>query len=148
MPELPEVETVRRTLAPAVGAKILGVWDSGKGLHMRRRPPRKLLHLTPGGRAAFARWLVAPVAHGRDFRLEFLAKLYFASQDHPASAGTLIATQQVACRDWLADLRARADALRDARDYDWLVLQFRIGQIEAILGWLEVCAATAIPASA
>src|SRR5829696_415933 len=43
MPELPEVETVRRTLAPAVGAKILGVWDSGKGLHMRRKPPRKLL---------------------------------------------------------------------------------------------------------
>ena len=112
------------------------------------RPPRKLLHLTPGGRAAFARWLVAPVAHGRDFRLEFLAKLYFASQDDPASAGTLIATQQVACRDWLTDLSARADALRDARDYDWLVLQFRIGQIEAILGWLDVCAATAIPAAA
>jgi formamidopyrimidine-DNA glycosylase len=43
MPELPEVETVRRTLAPAVGAKILGVWDSGKGLHMRRKPPRKRL---------------------------------------------------------------------------------------------------------
>jgi len=43
MPELPEVETVRRTLAPAVGAKILGVWDSGQGLHMRRKPPRKQL---------------------------------------------------------------------------------------------------------
>jgi formamidopyrimidine-DNA glycosylase len=43
MPELPEVETVRKTLAPAVGAKIRGVWDSGKGLHMRRKPPRKRL---------------------------------------------------------------------------------------------------------
>jgi formamidopyrimidine-DNA glycosylase len=43
MPELPEVETVRRTLAPAVGAKIVGVWDSGMGLHMRRKPPRKQL---------------------------------------------------------------------------------------------------------
>jgi formamidopyrimidine-DNA glycosylase len=43
MPELPEVETVRRTLAPAVGAKIAGVWDSGKGLHMQRKPPRKKL---------------------------------------------------------------------------------------------------------
>jgi|HubBroStandDraft_5_1064220.scaffolds.fasta_scaffold218498_2 formamidopyrimidine-DNA glycosylase len=43
MPELPEVETVRRTLAPAVGAKIVGVWDSGKGLHMARKPPRKRL---------------------------------------------------------------------------------------------------------
>jgi formamidopyrimidine-DNA glycosylase len=43
MPELPEVETVRRSLAPIVGAKIRAVWDSGKGLHMRRKPPRKKL---------------------------------------------------------------------------------------------------------
>lgn len=40
MPELPEVETVRRTLAPALGATIAGAWTSGKGLHMGRRPPR------------------------------------------------------------------------------------------------------------
>ena len=43
MPELPEVETVRRTLEPAIGATIQGVWDSGKGLHMFRKPPRKRL---------------------------------------------------------------------------------------------------------
>src|SRR5678815_457640 len=48
MPELPEVETVRRTLAPAVGAKILGVWDSGKGLHMHRKPPRAKLRKLVG----------------------------------------------------------------------------------------------------
>ena len=43
MPELPEVETVRRTLAPIIGAKIRGAWDSGKGLHMQRKPPRARL---------------------------------------------------------------------------------------------------------
>jgi formamidopyrimidine-DNA glycosylase len=43
VPELPEVETVRRTLAPAIGARIQAVWDSGKGLHMKRKPPRKKL---------------------------------------------------------------------------------------------------------
>jgi formamidopyrimidine-DNA glycosylase len=48
MPELPEVETVRRTLAPAVGAEIRSVWDSGKGLHMRRKPPRKQLQQLVG----------------------------------------------------------------------------------------------------
>ena len=48
MPELPEVETVRRTLAPAVGAKIVAVWDSGKGLHMHRKPPRKKLQALTG----------------------------------------------------------------------------------------------------
>jgi formamidopyrimidine-DNA glycosylase len=30
-------------MAPVVGAKILGVWDSAKGLHMRRKPPRAKL---------------------------------------------------------------------------------------------------------
>ncbi len=48
MPELPEVETVRRTLAPAVGATIAGVWDSGLGLHMARKPPRAKLRRLAG----------------------------------------------------------------------------------------------------
>lgn len=34
MPELPEVETVRRTLAPIVGATISSVWWSGKNLRL------------------------------------------------------------------------------------------------------------------
>src|SRR6476469_4132780 len=112
------------------------------------RPPRKILSLTPDGQEAFAEWLVTPVAHGRDFRLEFLAKLYFASQDDPANTATLIAMQQLACRDWLVDLRAQADALSESRRYDWLVMQFRIGQIEALVAWLDTCAATVIPARA
>jgi formamidopyrimidine-DNA glycosylase len=43
MPELPEVETVRQTLLPAVGGRIETVWDSGLGLHMKRKPPRAKL---------------------------------------------------------------------------------------------------------
>lgn len=43
MPELPEVETVRRTLEPALGARIVATWTSGKGLHMNRKPPRAKL---------------------------------------------------------------------------------------------------------
>src|SRR5689334_9471548 len=87
------------------------------------RPPRKLLQLTPDGQAAFTQWLITPVEHGRDFRLEFLAKLYFASQHDVASATSLRAAQQAAYREWLLDLRAQADALHDMHIYDWLVLQ-------------------------
>ena len=86
------------------------------------RPPRKVLHLTPAGLAAFERWRVAPVAHGRDFRLEFLAKLFFARQNGPADAAALIAAQQAACRGWLAELRGQAEPLAGERAYDWLVL--------------------------
>lgn len=46
MPELPEVETVRRTLAPAIGEKIASVWGSGLGLHQRRVPPLTELRRT------------------------------------------------------------------------------------------------------
>ena len=55
MPELPEVETVRRTLAPAIGARIAGVWDSGKGLHMARKPPRAKLRKLIGARITAVR---------------------------------------------------------------------------------------------
>lgn len=48
MPELPEVETVRRTLAPAIGKRIDRIWDSGKGLHMGRKPPRQRLRSLVG----------------------------------------------------------------------------------------------------
>lgn len=48
MPELPEVETVRQTLLPAVGARIEKVWDSGLGLHMKRKPPRGKLRKLVG----------------------------------------------------------------------------------------------------
>jgi len=55
MPELPEVETVRRTLTPAVGARILSVWDSGMGLHMARKPPRAALKKLVGTRITAVR---------------------------------------------------------------------------------------------
>ena len=59
MPELPEVETVRRTLMPALGAQITSVWDSGQGLHMQRKPPRKRL------RALIGKTIVAVRRHGK-----------------------------------------------------------------------------------
>jgi DNA-binding PadR family transcriptional regulator len=110
------------------------------------RPPRRVLHLTPSGRSTFACWLREPVAHGRDFRQEFMAKLFFAQQEGPASVAELIAGQRAACERWLADIRAHADAIGDDQRFDWLVLQFRIGNLEMILRWLDTCTATfAVP---
>lgn len=103
------------------------------------RPPRKVFHLTPAGEAALRRWVTTPVDHGRQLRLEFLAKLYFARQEGEATAVALIAAQKEACRRWLAEQQKQAAAAR-ARPYDWLVHQFRLGQMEAMLDWLETCA--------
>ena len=61
------------------------------------RPPRKILRLTPQGREAFAEWVRNPVEHGRDFRLEFLAKLYFAAQAGASTVRDLLSLQRQAC---------------------------------------------------
>ncbi len=108
------------------------------------RPPRRMLHLTPAGNAAFEHWLATPVEHGRDFRLEFLARLFFSAREGPEHTTRLIAVQRDLCATWLADLSRQAQAA-EPNPYDWLVLQFRIGQIEAIMQWLDTCATRLVP---
>lgn len=107
--------------------------------HQGNRPPRKVLSPTPSGQLAFDSWIAAPVEHGRDFRIEFLAKLYFASRTGPAATSDLIERQRAACHGWLSSLRGEADHLRAGAPYNWLVYEFRRGQIEAILCWLDTC---------
>lgn len=100
-------------------------------------PPKRVLALTGTGHAAFAAWVAAPVQHGRDFRIEFLAKLFFARQEGAQAVKALIECQRQECRGWLADLQAQAERLGNDKPYDWLVLEFRIGQIRATLTWLD-----------
>jgi PadR family transcriptional regulator AphA len=109
------------------------------------RPPRKILHLTEPGRQAYQTWLHSPVEHGRDFRIEFLAKLFFAQQDDPDTVAALVDTQRKACETWLVDLRERMQHLADTQPFERLVQEFRAGQIEAILRWLDTCALTLAP---
>ena len=103
------------------------------------RPPRRLLHLTATGHEAFDSWVTAPVQHGRDLRIEFLAKLFWAQQRGAASTDQLIAAQRDECRMWLDNLRAEMAQSAEATPYALLVLEFRRGQIEAMLEWLDTC---------
>lgn len=106
------------------------------------RPPRKMLHLTPRGREVFTEWLESPVEHGRDFRLEFLAKLYFAAEEGKPAVSTLISRQRSACGAWLSDLEQQIQAISPEHPFERLVLQFRSSQLEAILSWLDTCERT------
>ena len=107
------------------------------------RPPRRMLHLTPGGRAAFDEWLTTPVHRGRELRQEFLAKLYFAQQVGPEAAARLVAAQRQTCAAALHDAEQRAETLAAAQPYAHLVYRFRAGQLAASLAWLDECVATA-----
>lgn len=109
--------------------------------HQGARPSRKILALTAAGEAAFLSWVRSPVTHGRDFRIEFLAKLYFACAEGRAEAQALIAAQRAPSSLRRDELRARAESLSDQRSYDWLVLSYRLGQLDATLAWLDLCSA-------
>ncbi len=103
------------------------------------RPPRKVFRLTDAGRDSFLAWLQTPVSRGRQMRVDFLAKLYFARREGPVMAARVIEQQRAACNTWLATLRARAESLPDEHSFESLVYQYRIHQMEADLAWLDVC---------
>ncbi len=108
------------------------------------RPARKVYSLTPAGREAYHNWLHRPVKHGRKMRLEFLLKLYFMQHHSPAEALSLVEQQRHTCQNWLNE--AQTETAGDAAQYQWLVQKFRIGQMEAMLNWLDLCRDTLQPA--
>jgi hypothetical protein len=98
-----------------------------------------MFELTEAGRQAFQDWVQRPVSQGRKLRLDFLAKLYFAQFEGPGVAARLIERQRAACLNWLRQQEEETEALRQSQPYDWLVHKFRLGQIEAMLAWLDAC---------
>ena len=104
------------------------------------RPPRKVLHLTEIGLAAFLAWVNSPVAHPRQMRLEFLVKFYFARHEGDDVALRLVEQQHILCQSWLIQQEAQGSSVSDPQAYAWLVNQFRVNQIEALIAWLDHCA--------
>ncbi len=106
------------------------------------RPPRLVFHLTGPGRQALDDWLGRPVLHGRDFRIEFMAKLYFAQRAGPERVEQLVQAQREVCLGWQASLQAEAEAAAgpDGEGFAGLVYQYRLGQTAAMIAWLDQCA--------
>jgi PadR family transcriptional regulator AphA len=100
-------------------------------------PPRKVYRLMPAGERAFQRWLKEPTPFLRQIRIEFLARLYFYRRLSLPGLEELIARQK-------AVLAARIDGQRRAAAetedvFTQLVAEFRQGQMEAVIRWLERC---------
>ncbi len=110
------------------------------------RPQRRQYRLTRVGRSTFTEWVQAPVARGRDVRLDFLTKFFFAEREGPQVAERLTTRQRAVCQDWLRQQQRQAEAARATRPFEWKVCQYRIGQIESMLTWLDLCE-EAVPAA-
>jgi PadR family transcriptional regulator AphA len=101
------------------------------------RPPRQVYHLTPAGRQAFLDWLHQPVMHLRHLRLEFLTRFYFFQRLSLPGFEQLVASQQALIQSRVESLDR---AVAQADDDFWrLVLEFRQGQMEAAIRWLDRC---------
>jgi DNA-binding PadR family transcriptional regulator len=101
------------------------------------RPPRKVFHLTRDGEAAYESWVKSPVER-REFRLDFLAKLQFAQREGRKVAEVLLSEQKKLCAGWMEEMQARSVSCGD-RGLDSLVYRYRIGQLEAMMAWLDEC---------
>ena len=101
------------------------------------RPARKVYALTPQGRAAFEEWVHQPTPYLRRIRVEFLARLYFFQRLSLAGLDQLVAAQKAVCRDQIE----RFDRLmaESEEPFAHLVLEFRRGQLEAVVRWLDSC---------
>jgi DNA-binding PadR family transcriptional regulator len=110
------------------------------------RPPRKVYHLTPAGRAAFEQWVHQPTPYLRTIRVEFLARLYFFHRLSLPGLERLVAEQKAVCQAQLerfgrmaADIRLKPDSAESDDNFRQCVLEFRRGQMEAVVGWLDRC---------
>jgi PadR family transcriptional regulator AphA len=101
------------------------------------RPARKVYDLTPEGRAVFLEWVRQPTPYLRHIRVEFLARLYFFRRLALDGLDGLVARQQAVCQaqmERFAQLAAEADD-----EFRRCVLEFRRGQLEAVVHWLDRC---------
>jgi DNA-binding PadR family transcriptional regulator len=113
---------------------LTGSVDSGNGY-----PDRKVFHITEKGKDAFNVWIEEPVQNSRHVRIAFLSKLYFAERQGKEVALDLIDSQLSVCRHWIKNLQQELDDSPEKTFITTQVYQFRIGQVDAMLSWLESC---------
>jgi DNA-binding PadR family transcriptional regulator len=102
-------------------------------------PERNVYQITAKGSELLEQWLYSPVLSTRYVRLAFLSKLYFAIRENREKAVELISAQIEVCRGWLSNLEGEYSTLDQGQYINSQVYQFRIGQIKAMIKWLENC---------
>jgi len=101
------------------------------------RPPRKVYHLSSEGQAVFLHWVHQPTPYLRHIRVEFLARLYFFQQLSLPGLDQLVAEQKTVCRAQVKRFEQIAGETDD--EFRRLVLEFRRGQLESVIQWLDRC---------
>ncbi len=104
----------------------------GEGLQQRKE-----YRISETGEQAFQEWLQSPVSAAHRMRQEFMARLFFAQQEGGAAMPHLVQNQALICRSWRDHLTAEVESLTDRQVFERRVFEYRIGQVQAMLDWLE-----------
>lgn len=99
---------------------------------------RRVIEITPAGRAEFEAWLAEPVQHNREIRFNFLVKLYFARQRSKELVLQLLDGQIEFNQALLKKLLGQKQNTALAQFENW-VIDYRIEQTNAALRWLTQC---------
>lgn len=110
---------------------------TGKLLANDQRPARMEYSLTTTGKSLFDRWLFEPVQHPRDFRHEYMVKMYFLQQYHPERLEVLLDTQLLECERWQKNSKEKTASLTKTGSFQAAIYQFRISQIQSMTDWLK-----------
>ncbi len=130
-------------VCPVEPAMVYALLKSLSGLEMidgewdrTEYPPKAIYAITAEGDAEFLRWLQRPVSRMREVRNDFLAKLYFALDEQPGLARSLVAAQIEACDAYSKDITRQAEGL-ESMSFDAIVLASKASAAVSTRGWLE-----------
>jgi hypothetical protein len=96
-----------------------------------------VFQLTPEGREVFLDWVHQPTPYLRYIRVELLARLFFFQTLSLPGLEALVAAQKEVCQDQVERFEQLAGQTDDG--FRRLVLEFRHGQLQAVIQWLDRC---------
>jgi PadR family transcriptional regulator AphA len=99
------------------------------------RPSKRVFALTRAGQQVFLDWLYRPTPHVRDFRIEFIGKLFFFHHLSLGGAMELIDAQIETLRRQRAAIRKGEESAKDP--FKKLVHGFKADTVECHIKWLS-----------
>ena len=101
------------------------------------RPAKKIFSLTQTGKRRFLSWVQSPVQHVRDFRIEFMAKLFFIRELHLRQGDSLIDRQIEVLQKKIGEIEGSKEKIADG--FEKVLFSFKTAQTSAVLEWLHEC---------
>jgi len=103
------------------------------------RPPKKVYAITEKGKKRFNIWMIEPIQHGREIRINLLLKIYFTKINSSFNLKSILINQIEECHRWLGNISNEIEFMEEDNNIGSLVLAFRKSQIEGYIQWLKWC---------